>query len=189
MGSTSSPVSSQTSRTTAWVTDSPGSTLPPGRPQSPLSSRRWRRTPSGPRMTAATPGRMTMRQRSGRDAVRASEREGVRRSAAALELPCQGQQSAADEPRVESERGAHVLERVGPVLAALHHPATGLDCQPRLVLGPAADRAGETADGVGEDGAEERPLAAPPVLDDGSPGLLDLKGNRVAGSRQLRVHP
>src|SRR5207244_8116269 len=116
-----------------------------------------------------------------------AERATVRRSAAALELPRQAQQSAADEPRVESERGAHVLERVGPVLAALQHPATGLDRQPRLVLRPAADRVGETADGVGEDGAEECPLAAPAVPDNRCPGLLGLGSGLAAVSRYLRL--
>src|SRR5262245_60606567 len=60
VGATSRPVSSRTSRASASDTDSPGSTLPPGRPQSPLSLRRCSRTPSPARMIADTPGRITM---------------------------------------------------------------------------------------------------------------------------------
>src|SRR5438046_851890 len=55
-GVTSRPVSSRTSRTSASVTDSPGSTPPPGRPQRPLSARRWTRTPSAVRLIADTAG-------------------------------------------------------------------------------------------------------------------------------------
>ena len=100
------------------------------------------------------------------------------RSAAALELPGEGKQAATNEPRVESERGTDVLERVRPVLAALHHPATGLDREPGLVLRLAADRPGEAADRVREHGAEQRALAARALAEDETPrfrvGALEL---------------
>src|SRR5438477_12850378 len=60
----------------ATVTDSPGSTAPPGRPQRLLSVRRWSSTPSGVAITAETPGRMCMQRTvgSGRSEVQSAQR-------------------------------------------------------------------------------------------------------------------